>query len=693
MTTALNTSRHTETDVTFAKTPGGELFMVNGIDRGLKWNGSVNSTPVVIGLDAPTSAPTVTAASTGGASAGDYVMYYRFGDADGNYSNLSPIDEITMTAGQKFSWDTVPVASGTDSSSRVTKRQLFRSLVGAFDIVYLVTTLNDNSTTSYTTDTLTDEALAENEELPLLNIDDTINANRFGVPPSSKTVAVWFQDRMFYLGDAIYSTGTVTVTNASATVEGTGVSFTKEFVGRMLYPAGSATGLLISAYVDSDTLTISSAYTGSTLTGVAYEIRPAPGELNTIFFSEPDEPESVPQSQNKFILQQNQSEEDKIVGAYSVGQTLYVAQQRHTYGLTYVRQPHLDARASLLFRRGLFNQRCSDVGGDVMFAMDQYGPYAVSGSGMQDIGRPIANYWRDGLIDFTYLRRFFVRANPRTKTVRFYVKLATDTGGVRSAFTYNYELDRWSLETYPWIVGAAVNLQVSGEYQYYVGKEDERFTREVYGASSDGIATGVAGVVAAASVPTISATASIFLTGHVGCPITFTSGAAKHSRCVIVSRTNAISVNVDGIPVGVVDGDSFVIGGVPWSLKTGLLTYAENDQQGNGRSASVVFKPTTQSGPYVDIRRFLNHKATPEVAAMDAEEREQVVGRTAGSADGTFLLYKDKTDYETVGYCVADWSGRSAERTSIDRYVAVEVRGVTFGEPVEISEIEIAGAK
>ena len=115
MTTALNTSRHTETDVTFAKTPGGELFMVNGIDRGLKWNGSVNSTPVVIGLDAPTTAPTVTAASTGGAEAGDYIMYYRFGDADGNYSNLSPIAELTMTAGQKFSWDTVPIASGTDS--------------------------------------------------------------------------------------------------------------------------------------------------------------------------------------------------------------------------------------------------------------------------------------------------------------------------------------------------------------------------------------------------------------------------------------------------------------------------------------------------------------------------------------------------------------------------------------------------
>lgn len=78
---------------------------------------------------------------------------------------------------------------------------------------------------------------------------------------------------------------------------------------------------------------------------------------------------------------------------------------------------------------------------------------------------------------------------------------------------------------------------------------------------------------------------------------------------------------------------------------------------------------------------------------MDAEEREGVVSRTAGSADGSFLLYKDKTDYETVGYCVADWSGRSTERTSIDRFVSVEVRGVTFGEPVEISEIEIAGAR
>ena len=37
--------------------------------------------------------------------------------------------------------------------------------------------------------------------------------------------------------------------------------------------------------------------------------------------------------------------------------------------------------------------------------------------------------------------------------------------------------------------------------------------------------------------------------------------------------------------------------------------------------------------------------------------------------------------------------GRSANNAVADRFLSVEVRGVTNGEPVEISEIDVVGAR
>lgn len=694
MTTSLITSLHTETDISFAKTPAGELFMVNGLSRGKKWNGSVDSTPVFIGLDAPTAAPTVTTPTTGGAEAGDYLVAYRFGDADGNYSNLSPTATVTAVAADKFSWDTVGVATGTDSSARVTKRQLFRSLVGSFEVLYLVTEIADNSTTSYTTDTLTDDDLGDNEELPILNDDDTLSANRFSVPPTTKKVALWHQDRMFYLADAYYSTGTITVTGASTALTGSGTTFTNAFVGRYVYPLGSVKGYRISAYVSATALTLATAYGGSTLTGVAYEIRPAPGDINTIFYSEADEPESVPQSQNKFVLQQNTNDDDVITGGYSIGQTLYVTQRRHTYGFSYTRQPHLDGSASLLYRRGMFNQNCYDIGDDTVFVMDQYGPYAVTGGGRKDVGRPIADYFTSGGVDFAYERRFFVRCNSRTNVARFYVALTGD-GGVKSCFAYNYELDRWWIETYPWIVGCAVNLRQNNQYDYYVGKASDRFAVESYTAAADGSATAVSGTVAGVSSNTLTASGASFATSAViGYPITFTSGTAKHSRCVVSAYTSTTVVDVDSMPSGVAAGDTFVLGGIPCSMKTGMMTYPQNNQNAQERDVVVVFQPTTTSGNYLDIRHYLNHKTSPETFPHDLNEKEDRVGFTAGSADGIATLYKNRNElYETVGVARKTFSGRSADNTNADRFLSIELRTVTNGEIVEVSDLIVNGAK
>lgn len=697
MTTSLLTGLHTETDICFAKTPAGEVFMVNGIDRGHKWDGAATST-VFIGLDAPTVAPTVGENSGGHSEVGEYFTAYRFGDEVGNYSNLSPLQSTTTTAVDKsFDWSAVAVAAGTDSTARITKRQLFRSLVGDATTLFLVTTLADNTTTTYS-DTLSDEDLAQNEELPIVNFDETLSANRFGLPPTTKAVAVWHQDRMFYLADSFYSTGTVTVTSSSTTVTGIGTAFNKYFVGRYLYPVGAAKGLRISAYVSATELTLGTAYAGSTLTGVAYEIRPDPAERGMIFFSETEEPESVPQSQNQFVLQENVGEYDEIVGAIPSDSTMYVLQRSHVYAFDYVRQPHLDGSARLMLRRGCCNQRCWDRGGNSIFLMDQEGPYSIqSGGDFKDIGEPIKNYWRDGLIDHSQSRRFFVAVNPQTQTARFYVRLTTDNSVVR-CLAYDYAHDAWSEEEYPFTVGCAVAMRVNNVRSYFVGKQNDRFCAERYLSSLDGRTSAVRGTVASYGAGTLVATGSVFVAGMIDCPVVITSTNGKRQVGLITAYTNGTTVTVAttiNSPTAIAAGDTFVIGGVPWSYRTGLMTYARNEHNNHERSIELLYKPTTESGNTLDIRHYLNYKTTAEVAQFDEPEKlSQTCSSISGSADGVVTLDRDaNADYPSVGYSRKVYSGRNAHGIAADRYVTAELRGIAAGEPVEVSQLVIAGSK
>jgi hypothetical protein len=694
MTQTLVNDLHTEVTASFARTPAGELFIANGIDRPRKWDG-FSSAAVVAGLDAPTTTATVTEDTGGASGQGLYTMAVRFGDAYGNYSNLSPVTEVTTTGVNKeFNWSNIPVASGTASSARITLRQLFRTTVGEADIFYLVTTINDNTTTTYT-DQLSDAALVQNAELPILNDDDTLNANRFGVPPMNKAIVVWNQDRMFYMGDVVYSTGTVSLTNASGSVTGSGTGFSLSMVGKWLYAVGDSRGREITAYSSATGITVSPVYTGSNLSNVAYEIRTAPAERNVIYFSETEEPESVPQSQNQFLLQENNTEQDDIVGAFSDGGSLVIGMTGFLYRFDYVRQPQLDGAASVIARRGMFNHRCHAIGEGVHFLMDRFGPYMLAGGQIKDIGDRVRDLFRDGTLDTAYARYFHVGLNPYTQTAKFYIK-TTEDGGVKRCLSYNYALDRWSIETFPWVIGGTCELNVNGTRSFFVGKEDDRFCKETHTNCCDGIAATVSGTVSTVNQGTnvLTSTSSVFIAGHAGVPVVFTSGVADGESCVITTYTSGTQVTVDDIPAGVAAGDTFAIGGVAWRMKTGLMAYPRDNQNSNERSIEVVFKPTTNSGNYFNIRHYLNHKTTAEAAEQDVVATDEACKQEYGSVNGRVDMYKSRNDqYETVGFARKTFTSRHAHYGVSDRFVAVELRGVAQGEPIEISQVDIGGFK
>ncbi len=71
---------------------------------------------------------------------------------------------------------------------------------------------------------------------------------------------------------APYETGTVTVTNNSKTVTGSGTTFTTAMVGRKLRVTGQNAYYRISAYVSATEVTLETVFQGDTESGATYEI-------------------------------------------------------------------------------------------------------------------------------------------------------------------------------------------------------------------------------------------------------------------------------------------------------------------------------------------------------------------------------------------------------------------------------------
>ena len=77
------------------------LLAVNGKDRPVFWDPVTYPTGAVTsGITAPAVADALSAPGSGGPITGTYTAYYRFVDALGNVSDLSPVsNSVTVTEG------------------------------------------------------------------------------------------------------------------------------------------------------------------------------------------------------------------------------------------------------------------------------------------------------------------------------------------------------------------------------------------------------------------------------------------------------------------------------------------------------------------------------------------------------------------------------------------------------------------
>jgi hypothetical protein len=187
---------------------------------------------------------------------------------------------------------------------------------------------------------------------------------------------------------------------------------------------------------------------------------------NSLYFSEIDEPESVPLV-NEVVIQENSRGTDAVVALIPFGESLLVAQRRHLYQMSYNALPIVDARISVLGARGALNDRCWDTFGDVAAIADSSGIYTVSGGSITPISDPIKNYWQDGIIDLSKAELFSLVYDGTQSVLRFYHLATGDSGSAPTrALCFSLVTNTWWMETYNHTVTAEADIIHSGANTY-----------------------------------------------------------------------------------------------------------------------------------------------------------------------------------------------------------------------------------
>lgn len=751
---------------TIARTSAGEVFVANGFDPMMKWSGRIGTQPkshvtskvgnqfLPAGIDAPTAAPTIVLDATGGGLiVGDYLLAYRYKDYEGNPSNLSPYYTASSTAtGSSVSWTITQPSAPMPSYDRISEIELFRTQTGVADTFFKIASLPIGTSTY--ADLLTDEQLGTSANLLLENNDGSLNANRFDVPPL-KPIVTWHQDRMYAAGSIVLSAGTVSVASGASTGTGSSTTFKPSMAGweMTLDVDGADETYAVASFQGSTAFTLART-SATTFTSVDFALRPSLSERNTIYFSEADEPEAWPASQNYLVLQSDStgSFDEGVVSLMSFGPSLYALKPTTMYRIDSVTQPQLDASISPAFNRGVFNHWCWTQVDGMAFMMDRLGCYVFNHQAPQPIGDSINNYFRDALIDFSKAANFFVSSNRRTKTVRFHVALTSKNQSSNYpmwAFSYNYRTKAWAIEQYPWgVTGAGTFRKADGSEQYYVFPEGYAPHYETTGGV-DYLPAHIKAELLSISNTAASGndyTCRLGLGGldatYTGCPIAFVSGTGKGVYGIItgVYDTDVYTARLFNVvsPLALpMAGDELYLGGIPYSLKTKRFNIIES-QDATRREVSVWFTPQTadtrtlaapetdslltedgsfslllESDYYLalesnsttystvaatneaafDIRHYVDARSTPVNADKTHDSGDDQVSLVEGSPDGVALMCATRGNDLITGVARKQF-GPSVLMHDVpsNRMVDIEIRGVSAEERHRFNQVDLEGA-
>jgi len=684
----LKTGLNTFQPLAFAKARNGYVLAVNGLERGLQWN-QVDAATQDIGIDAPSTAPVLTPTGAGTIT-GTFVAAYRYKEVDGGittYGNITALTTVTATdpVDGGFNWTGIKQPSA--SHTRPTHIELFRSTAGQSTTLYLITTLTatpGGGDASFS-DTVLDADLIDNVSLAVNLPDGSLNARRFGVPPNYTPFIAQFQDRMFYGGRVKYTQGTVT-TAASVTITGSGTAWTSAMAGRYIIIDGETAPLLISS-ASATSITTSTA-AGTSGAGKSYVIIPDPVTRNQLYFSEADEPESVP-SINTITIQENTGNEDEITGLMPYGSALYVLKERHIYSLTFVRQPIIDAAVHLVASRGCVNNRSWVYHEGMAYLLDEQGAYRFNGYKAEPISEPIQDLFRGTTLDWANKKWFFAAVDPARHLIFFHVGFTADASTrPKKSLVYNTRNESWSIDEYCWELGGACVSRISGQARLLLGSQNDSVL--AYSGTSDCVAALRGTVTNGTSTTIADSTQSWTTNAYADAPVAIQSGTGKGQIRTVVSNT-ATQLNIDDAWTVTPDSTSvYLLGAIEWSYKSGLLGFVR-DEDWNKRSVRLTYQPTVEPN-LLFAQLYKNHDSAPMNMRVD-QDKGTGISTVAGSQQICVDLKSARSTLEDdPGFKEIQVGGLTDDRGQASRWMAVELNGFQATEQITIHNLAVDGA-
>jgi hypothetical protein len=584
---------------------------------------------------------------------------------------------------------------------------------------------------------LIDAALADpTKKLLIVDSAGSPVANRFVPPPDWKHSVAKFQDRTFYGADNLDGFDEITVTQDSTTFTYSDIDVNFNIpgnaVGNVIWVPLASGGWSRHTVESIDTTTTVTVYPPAAEDTVTqgHAQRPEENERNVIYYSEPDEPESVPPT-NIITIQEQSEDEDEIVGLHAFGAYLYILKQRHIYSFSFARQPKIDGQARLITHRGAFNKRCWAVYEGQAYIMDQSGSYILQLNGdFSPISDPIQNYFRDGTVDFEKSKWFFVSCDYNSAVVRFHVSFTGDSGErPRRALCYSIRHKTWWTESYPIALADSAMVEVNKRPQLICGGQAD-IVIDMERQEADMVDTEIRGTVSSSTDTTLTDNTASFTDEIIGAPVGILTGDGRCQIRTIISRVNDKTFTIgdpagsylqfetqSGLPLFFQNGDpwemqstvvspggnserwevnpsandKYIIGGIGWVYRTKQFHMQREDKRVK-HNFDVNYLPTL--GEYTfDVSMFFDEDA---YAAANYVSMDRGDGVEVTEGDDFHLVNTDRDRVSRgtrVGESRVTFSNQIDSRNQGKRRVTFQLKGIKADAPMAIDAINLTSGK
>ena len=581
------------------------------------------------------------------------------------------------------------------TDSRVVKRQILRNKFGDATVFYVDVETTDLTSTSFTS-YKTDEELGKSVALQDANGND-LNVVRHAEPPNWKRVISNFLNRIFAGVNHVWP-GEGTFTNGTKSVVGQDDELRSAYAGRAIYPQGTGNDIaysIDSVNVNTQTLTNTANYAGTTANGVPFAIEAAAPEDVTFYFSELDDPESWNVLAGVSI---NRGEQDgRMTGLAPLVTSMLILFEHRTYKLTFSTSPLLSAdpefggtgRILPASWRGCINNDCWQTADGEAYFLDNEGVYKFDGTNVEDFSQPIQTMFQSGSewsIYWPASENFHCAYDAIDNTLRWFVVIG-DGRYPKHAICWPIDRQHWWIEEYPVPITSSCYGKSGGREVVFYGTTARRiveFTEDLdfVDVSANNNAT-LRGTVTSAAAYTLTDSAAAFPTGLSNIPITIVSGTGNRQQNIIVSNTGTKLTLLNPWRIAPDTTSVYQIGGIQWRWKSSQMRLAQGGSE-IARGIEVTYTPTTRPGS-VTFRKYADFDtaATP----METDTNSDGISTRTDSDE----IVIDLT--HTTGFVAQSGDSFFTGRGTHPRYTTIELEGVTNGERQKIKEVSVIGVE